>query len=40
MLDKDQVLSVYRLTLAQETLANAKMCLENHFSLPPQKKMQ
>lgn len=31
MLDKDQVLSVYRLTLAQETLANAKMCLENHF---------
>lgn len=31
MLDKDQDLSVYRLSLAKETLANARMCLDNRF---------
>ncbi len=28
MQDKDQDLSVYRLSLAKETLANARMCLD------------
>ena len=31
MQDKDRDLSVYRILLAKETLANAKMCLDNHF---------
>ena len=29
MQDKEQDLSVYRLSLAKETLANARMCLDN-----------
>lgn len=28
---KDSELSRYRFSLAEETLANAKMCLDNHF---------
>jgi uncharacterized protein (UPF0332 family) len=31
MQDKDKTLSVYRFSLAKETLANAKMCLDNQF---------
>lgn len=31
MQDKDKELSKYRFSLAKETLANAKMCLDNHF---------
>lgn len=31
MQDKDRDLSVYRLSLAKETLANAGMCLDNRF---------
>lgn len=31
MQDKNRDLSVYRLSLAKETLANAKMCLDNRF---------
>lgn len=31
MQDKDRDLSVYRLSLAKETLANARMCLDNRF---------
>ena len=31
MQDKDRDLSGYRLSLAQETLANAKLCLDNKF---------
>ncbi len=31
MQDKDSELSKYRFSLAEETLANAKMCLDNHF---------
>lgn len=31
MQDKDRDLSKYRFSLAEETLANAKMCLDNHF---------
>lgn len=31
MQDKDRELSKYRFSLAQETLANAKMCLDNRF---------
>lgn len=31
MQDKDRDLSVYRLALAEETLANAKMCMDNQF---------
>ena len=31
MQDKDKDLAKYRFSLAEETLANAKMCLENRF---------
>ena len=31
MQDKDRDLSVYRLSLAEETLANAKLCMDNQF---------
>lgn len=31
MQDRDRELSKYRLSLAKETLENAKMCLDNHF---------
>mgnify|MGYP003400348097 CR=1 FL=1 len=31
MQDKDRDLSGYRLSLAQETLANAKLCMDNQF---------
>lgn len=31
MQDKDKTLSLYRLSLAKETLENAKLCLDNHF---------
>ncbi|MCI8895168.1 MAG: HEPN domain-containing protein [Lachnospiraceae bacterium] len=31
MQDKEKELSKYRLSLANETLANAKMCLDNQF---------
>lgn len=31
MQDKDRDLSAYRLSLAKETLANARMCLDNRF---------
>lgn len=31
MQDKDKALSEHRFSLARETLANAKMCLDNHF---------
>lgn len=31
MQDKDKELSKYRISLAKETLANAKMCLDNRF---------
>lgn len=31
MSDKNEALSRYRFSLAEETLANAKMCLDNHF---------
>jgi uncharacterized protein (UPF0332 family) len=31
MFDKNTELSIYRFSLAKETLANAKMCLDNHF---------
>jgi len=31
MQDKDSELSRYRFSLAEETLASAKMCLDNHF---------
>lgn len=31
MLDKDVALSRYRFSLAEETLENAKMCLDSHF---------
>ena len=31
MSDKDVELSRYRFSLAEETLANAKMCLDSHF---------
>lgn len=31
MQDKDRELSKYRFSLAKETLANAKMCLDNRF---------
>lgn len=31
MQDKDKELSNYRFSLAKETLANAKMCLDNRF---------
>ena len=31
MQDKDRDLSVYRLSLAEDTLANAKLCMDNQF---------
>lgn len=31
MQDRDRELSRYRFSLAQETLANAKLCFDNHF---------
>lgn len=31
MSDRDKELSSYRFALAEETLANAKMCIDNHF---------
>lgn len=31
MQDKDRDLAQYRYELAQETLANAKMCIDNRF---------
>lgn len=31
MKDKDRELSIYRLELAKETLANARLCIDNYF---------
>lgn len=31
MQDKDRYLSVYRFSLAEETLANAKLCMDKQF---------
>lgn len=31
MRDKDRELSIYRLELARETLANARLCIDNYF---------
>lgn len=31
MQDKNRELSIYRLELAKETLANAKLCIDNYF---------